>query len=99
MFAFGLPIRTVVRMTMLENLVTGILGTLMGLGLGYVATLWMLNTRMSVEMPDISLPVTLSALSILLAVILGTVVVAFTPLFSIRKMMQMNLPSTLRVVE
>ncbi len=35
-FAFGLPIRTVTRMAMLENLVTGIQGTLFGLGFGFV---------------------------------------------------------------
>ena len=35
MFAFGLPVRTVTRMSMLENLITGVLGTLLGMGLGY----------------------------------------------------------------
>jgi putative ABC transport system permease protein len=35
MFAFGLPIRTVTRMQMVENLVIGILGTLVGVALGW----------------------------------------------------------------
>jgi putative ABC transport system permease protein len=99
LFAFGLPIRTVTRMTMIENLVTGVLGTAAGLGLGYVTLVWMLNSRVDTMMPDIGMTITVSNLSLILAVLLGVVVVALTPLLSIRKMARMDLPSTLRVME
>jgi len=99
LFAFGLPIRTVTRMTMVENLITGILGTIIGFGLGYVALIWMFNTRMETMLPDVSMLIKISPFSFALAILLGVVVVALTPLLSIRKMMRMNLPSTLRVME
>jgi putative ABC transport system permease protein len=99
MFAFGLPIRTVTRMTMQENLITGILATLLGIVLGYLTTVWMMQGRVENMMPDVIIHATLAPLSLALAVIVGVVVVALTPLLSIRKMSRMNLPSTLRVME
>jgi len=99
LFAFGLPIRTVTRMTMTENLATGILGTIVGLILGFLTLTWLMNERINTMLPDVSMTITLSALSLIIAVILGVVVVALTPLLSVRKMSRMNLPSTLRVME
>ena len=99
MFAFGLPIRTVTRMTMIENLVTGVMGTLAGLGMGYLALMWMMNSRVTEMMPDVGMTITVYNRSLLLAVMLGVVVVALTPLLSMRKMSRMDLPSTLRVME
>lgn len=99
LFAFGLPIRTVTRMTMIENLVTGILGTVVGLILGFLTLTWLMNERINTMMPDVSMTITVSVLSLMIAVILGVVVVTLTPLLSIRKMSRMDLPSTLRVME
>jgi len=59
----------------------------------------MLNSRVDNMISDIGLVITVSNLSLILAVILGVVVVALTPLLSIRKMARMDLPSTLRVME
>lgn len=99
MFAFGLPVRTVTRMTMIENLITGVLGTLAGLGLGFLALLWMMGSRITTMMPDVGMTITLYTQTLILAVILGVVVVTLTPLLSIRKLARMDLPSTLRVME
>jgi putative ABC transport system permease protein len=99
MFAFGVRVRTVTRMTMLENLITGVLGTLLGIGLGYVVLVWMLTDRMAAQMPDISLTIALTPATLALAVILGVLVVALTPLLNMRKMLRMDVPSTLRVME
>jgi putative ABC transport system permease protein len=99
MFAFGVRVRTVTRMTMLENLITGALGTLLGVGLGYVVLVWMMTDRMVAQMPDIGLTITVSPLTLVMAVVLGVVVVALTPLFNMRKMLRMDIPSTLRVME
>lgn len=99
MFAFGLPIRTVTRMTLIENLVIGILGTSVGIGAGWLVLVWMMNERMERILPDVHLTTTVQLLSLVAAVLLGVGVVALTPLLNLRKMTRMNLPSTLRVME
>jgi putative ABC transport system permease protein len=99
MFAFGLPVRTVTRMSMLENLITGILGTLFGIGLGYLVLVWMMTERMATQMRTISFSITVSPTTLIMAVGIGVVVVALTPLLNMRKMLRMDIPSTLRVME
>lgn len=99
MFAFGLPVRTIARMAMLENLITGVLGTGLGFGLGSVILTWFTQTRMPEILPEVRIPVTLSASTIALAFGMGIVVVALTPLLTMRKMLAMNIPDTLRVME
>ncbi len=99
LFAFGLPLRTVVRMAMVENLITGALGTVSGVALGYGVMVWMMDSRVANMLPDVHLTLTVSTLSLALAVLLGVVVVALTPLLNIRKLARMNLPSALRVME
>ena len=99
LFAFGLPIRTVLRMTVIENLVVGTLGTLVGIGLGWGLLEWMMRVELGEFMPEVSFTVTLAPLTLLIAVALGALVVALTPLLSLRKLARMNLSATLRVVE
>jgi putative ABC transport system permease protein len=99
MFAFGLPVRTVTRMQMLENLVIGILGTLVGVALGWEVLRAMLVARVEEQLAEFELIVTLSTTTLVISMILGVLVVALTPLLSIRRMMRMNIPDTLRVME
>ncbi len=99
MFAFGLRLRTVTRMQMVENLVIGILGTLLGIALGWAVLNLIMFSRADIEMPDIKFDVTLSLPTMLLAGLLGVLVVALTPLFSLRRMQHLDIPSTLRVME
>ncbi len=99
MFAFGLRIRTVMRMQMLENLVIGVLGTIVGVALGWIVLNDLFVTVGENEIPDIGFVVTMSAETILLAALLGVVLVGLTPLVSIRRMRNMDIPSTLRVME
>lgn len=99
LFAFGLPIRTVLRMTVLENLITGILGTLLGIGLGWGVLNWMLTSQVDQVVPHVNLALALTPLTLAIAVILGVLVVALTPLLNLNKLSRMNLPATLRVVE
>lgn len=99
LFAFGLPVRTALRMTVVENLVTGMLGTVLGLGLGWVVLVWLVTREFSAVIPNVSFTVTLAPLTLLIAVALGALVVALTPLLSLRKLARMNLSATLRVVE
>ena len=99
LFAFGLPIRTVLRMTVVENLITGILGTLLGLGLGWGVLVWFVTREFSAVVPNVSFTMTLAPLTVGIALVLGVLVVALTPLLNLRKLTRMNLPATLRVVE
>ena len=99
MFAFGLRIRTVTRMQMVENLIVGILGTLVGVSLGWVALNAMLVSRVEEQLEDMMLIVTISPETLLVSLVLGVLVVTLTPLLSIRRMARMNIPDTLRVME
>lgn len=99
MFAFGLPVRTVTRMAMLENAITGALGTLAGIGLGVLVMAWFLTMRISAIMPLIRFPITLSAGTVITAVVMGVVVPALAPLVAVRRMARMDVSSALRVME
>jgi putative ABC transport system permease protein len=98
MFAFGLPIRTVTRMQMLENFVIGVLGTVIGIIFGWLV----LNAFMieqEAEGHDLEMLITLYPSTLVLAASLGIAVVVLTPMLSIRRMKKMDIASTLRVVE
>ncbi len=99
MFAFGARVRTVIRMAVVENLVVGILGTALGIGLGW----WVLNTflarRIETMMPELNPFFGLSSTTLGLAVLFGVVVVALTPVVMTRRLVRMDIPSTLRVME
>lgn len=99
MFAFGLPVRVVARMQMLENFITGLLGTLLGVVLGYLVVRGFMGTIVENMMPEIQFAIVISSGTLLAAAVIGILVVALTPLLSIRKMLRMNIPSTLRVME
>ncbi|MBN1201601.1 MAG: ABC transporter permease [Anaerolineae bacterium] len=99
MFAFGLRIRTVTRMTVLENLVVGVLGTLIGSVLGYLVLAWFVYDRMPVILPEFQFNPVLAPITFVMAVVIGVIVVALAPLALIRRMARMDIPSTLRVME
>ena len=50
-------------------------------------------------LPEMRMPVTLSAQTLVTAFIVGVVVVTITPLLTVRKMAHMDIPSALRVME
>jgi putative ABC transport system permease protein len=99
MFAFGTRVRTVVRMAVVENLITGVLGTMLGVGLGW----WLLNSSLKElferDAPEMSAIFVLSATTFGWVVLIGIVVVAITPVFMTRQLIKMDIPSTLRVME
>ncbi|MCE7884794.1 MAG: ABC transporter permease [Actinobacteria bacterium ATB1] len=99
MFAFGLPIRTVLRLTISENAVIGLLGTTVGLVLGVVLLGTFLSARITELIPDLAFEVQVSASTIATTFVTGVLVVALAPLLSIRRLRRLNLPSTLRVME
>ncbi len=99
MFAFGLPLRTVTRMQMVENALMGAAGTLIGLALGWAALTAIFFARAEIEMADLKFAIVIEPQTALLAAVLGVIVVGLTPLLSIRRMRRMDIPSTLRVME
>lgn len=99
MLAYGLPVRTVTRMQILENVITGFLGTVLGVALGWLLLVYMLTARVEEQMADIRIVATLAPSTLVISIILGVLVVGLTPLLSIRRMKRLDLPSALRVVE
>jgi putative ABC transport system permease protein len=99
MFAFGVRPRTVMWMQIGENVLLGLLGTVIGGLLGWVMLNQMMVARMEVMLEDINLLITIAPLSLILAVVLGVGAVALTPLLSVLKLRRIDIPSTLRVME
>jgi putative ABC transport system permease protein len=98
MFAFGLRIRTVTRMQMIENFIIGLFGTTLGIVLGWL-TMQSIFVTAEEQTPEIGFSIVVAPETILLALVLGVMVVTLTPLLSIRRMRNMDIPSTLRVME
>jgi len=99
MIAFGLPLRTVLAMTTAEAAVIGVLGTLAGIAGGYGLLSWLVSTTIPGVMPEIGVTATLTGGSILAALLLGIGTVSIAPLFTLRRLRRMDIPSTLRLVE
>jgi putative ABC transport system permease protein len=99
MFAFGVRVRTALRMAITESLVIGLVATALGI-LGGLAMLWWVTSQLlSTTVPEFGVDIVLNPGTILLAVLLGVVAVALAPVLTIRRMRRMNLPGTLRLVE
>lgn len=99
MFAFGLPPRFGLGVAMVESLVTGALGTLLGLAGGLVVAGWIVNVLMPDTFPDLGARMALSGGSIVTTLVVGIIAAALAPLFTYRRMRRMDIPSTLSVME
>ncbi|TCN29616.1 putative ABC transport system permease protein [Kribbella orskensis] len=99
MLAFGLPVRTVLTMTTVETVLVGAVGTLIGVAGGYATLSWMTATTIPSVLPEIGVTATLSAATIAEALALGILTVAVAPLFTLRRLRRMDIPSRLRVME
>jgi putative ABC transport system permease protein len=99
LFAFGLPLRRVIRMDLTEGLLLGVLGTVTGVALGRAVLGWMTTDLIGSTMPELGLIVAISSTTMATAVGLGVIAVAAAPLLTIRRLRRMDIPDTLRVVE
>jgi putative ABC transport system permease protein len=99
MFAFGVPVHTVLRVATVESLVIGLLGTAVGLGVGWLLLDWLITSLLPQTFPDLGIVTAVSAGTWLTAVLLGVLAVTIAPLFTVRKLRRMDVPSTLRVME
>lgn len=55
MFAYGVPVRTILRMSVIESVLTGLLGTAAGIGAGYVVLRWIVEHLMPSTLPEIGM--------------------------------------------
>lgn len=99
LFAFGFPLRRVVRMDLTEGAILGILGTITGVAAGRAVLGWVTTELTGNTMPELGLDVAISAATLATAIVLGVVAVAAAPLLTIRRLRRMDIPGTLRVVE
>ncbi len=99
MRAFGLPLPRIVRLMVAENALLGLLGSVAGLAVGAVLVDWIISFSVEETVPDLDIGPTLSTRSLMIALVIGTVTVALTPLLSIRRLRRADLPATLRVLE
>ena len=99
LFAFGLPLRRVVRMDLTEGVLLGLLGTVTGVVLGRAVLGWVTSDLMGNTMPELGLDVAISTGTLATAFVLGVIAVAAAPLLTIRRLRRMDIPGTLRVVE
>lgn len=100
MFAYGVPVRRVVRMIVVESFTIGLLATVLGVAGGLALLWWFLNVLAPESMPEIGFDVVLAPGSVAVAVIIGVVAVGLAPLLTApRRLRRMDLPSTLRVME
>jgi len=99
MFAFGVPVGTVMRMTMVENLILGIGATIAGVVGGWFLLRLIISTRVEDTMPDIYIKPYVSETTLLVTLFLGVVCVTFAPLLMWRKLSKMDVPGSLKVVE
>jgi putative ABC transport system permease protein len=99
MFAFGVPVRTVLRMAIIENLVLGVVATAMGLASGWFLLRLILAIRIPDTVPDIYIPATISTTTLLITLVLGILAVALAPLLTLRRLRRMDVPAALKVFE
>ncbi|MBA4181329.1 MAG: ABC transporter permease [Anaerolinea sp.] len=99
MFAFGVPVRTVMRMAIVENFLLGVGATIAGVGLGWVLLLLIIRIRIPEMMPDIDIVATVSATTLTVSVALGVLAVAAAPLLTLRRLRNMDVPAALKIAE
>jgi putative ABC transport system permease protein len=99
MLAFGIRVRSVIGVVTRESIAIGVLATLIGIAAGTLALRWILRSIADQTLPDFGIELYLSPATLATAAVVGVVAVAIAPVFLIRRIKRMDLPSTLRVME
>ena len=99
MFAYGVRVRTVMWMSIMENFLLGLLATAIGFGLGWVLLSWLVEVRLPELIPDIFMPTTIAPGTAAVAIGLGVAAVALAPLLTWRRLSKMNVAAGLKVLE
>lgn len=98
MFAFGLRLRTLLRMTGVEGLLVGCISAALGVGVGIVA-LGALLRQAVMDSPEVGVVARLAPGTIAMAVGIGVAAAVAAALLTARRLRRMDVPSTLRVME
>ncbi len=99
MFAYGVRVRTVLRVEIVESFVLGVVATAIGIAGGYAVLHWVIRVLMPQVMPDVAILALISPGTLLVVVVLGVGAVALAPLLTLRRLRNMDVASTLRVME
>jgi putative ABC transport system permease protein len=99
MFAFGLPVRTVLGLAVAESALIGIVATAVGVAAGIALTWWLVQGLFADTVPDLELVTQIAPATFAIAALLGIVAVSLAPLLLLRGLRRMDIPATLRVVE
>ncbi len=99
MFAFGVKIRTALRIAITESFIVGVLATILGALGGLAMVWWMTNQLLAETLPDFALDVVLRTSTVATVAIMGIAAVTLAPVLIVRRMRRMDLPGTLRLVE
>ena len=99
MFAYGVRVRSALRMAIEESAIVGILGTIVGVVAGLGMLTWMTQELLASTLPEFGMDAVLRPGTLVVIVLLGVFAVAIAPVFTVRRMRRMDLPGTLRLVE
>jgi ABC-type antimicrobial peptide transport system permease subunit len=82
-----------------ESVIIGLVATLVGVAVGALMLEWMLRSLAARTLPDFGIERYVSPATLAIAAVVGVAAVTIAPLFLIRRIAKMDLPSTLRVME
>ena len=99
MFAYGVPVRRVIANLSIEGLLLGLVAVVIGNLFGYALLLWMVLFLLPTVIPDVGPLVSIRPLEMTLYLAVALAAIALAPVFSIRKLKNMFIPGTLRVME
>ena len=99
MFAFGVRVRAVLGMAMLESAVLGVISTLLGLAGGWLLLRWIVASLMPQTFPEMGVEIVLTPAALAIAAAVGALSVTLAPALTVRRLVRMDVPSTLRVME
>ena len=80
-------------------MVIGVIGTALGVVFGRLLLEWLVRGLIPDTFPDVGISVHLASSTVATAIAFGVVAVAIAPVFTLRRLRRMDIPSTLRVVE
>lgn len=99
MFAYGLPVATAIRLTVVEGAIVGAAGSLVGLAGGAAVIGWIIRELLSDTVPELAASVTFDGGVVAAAFLVGAGAMVLAPLLAARRLRRLDIPSALRVVE
>ncbi len=99
MFAFGIRIRRVALMAVGESFALAVIGVGLSLGFGAAALHWILASVFPAAIPDLAVLEDIEAASYLVTVGIALAAALAAPWLNVRRLRNMDVPSTLRYVE